>query len=212
MRFIHALGDDLKALPSRDTALIGLVGTISAISLKPVDDDLADWVATQGESSYSQLFNVLGDGWVQGSAAIGAFAIGALTDHRRTQMIGADLVRGQILNGLVTRTLKVTVDRDRPTGGNHSFPSGHTSATFTSAAVLDQHFGWRVGVPAYAVAGLVGWSRLRDGEHWLTDTVAGATIGMIIGRAVSARTSAAWTVVPSASPGAVGFTVLLNPH
>jgi membrane-associated phospholipid phosphatase len=27
------------------------------------------------------------------------------------------------------------------------------------------------------MAGLVGWSRLRDGEHWSSDVVAGAALG-----------------------------------
>ena len=60
-------------------------------------------------------------------------------------------------------------------------PSGHTSATFASAAVLQDHFGWKVGVPSFAVAGFVGWTRIRDQHHWLTDVLVGAMIGFAVG-------------------------------
>lgn len=211
VRFIHALGDDLKALPSRDTALVGLVGTIGALGLHPVDDNLADWAESEGDAGYTKVGDVLGNGFLQAGAALGTYVVGIAVEHPRTRVVGEDLVRAQILTGLVTRTLKIAVDRERPNGGGHAFPSGHASATFVSAAVLERHFGWRVGLPAYAVAGFVGWSRVRDGEHWISDVVAGATIGTVIGRTVGGRTMRSWTVVPTVSPTAVGITVVRSP-
>jgi membrane-associated phospholipid phosphatase len=43
---------------------------------------------------------------------------------------------------------------------------------------------WKVGVPSYALAGLVGASRLSQNKHYLSDVVAGATLGYIVGRTV----------------------------
>ena len=57
--------------------------------------------------------------------------------------------------------IKMAVRRGRPDGTRFSFPSGHSAVTFASATVLQQHFGWKVGVPAYAVAAYVAASRSR---------------------------------------------------
>ena len=59
-----------------------------------------------------------------------------------------------------------------------SFPSGHATIAFGAAAALDRETaaGW-VSWVAYPTAGLVGWSRLRDNQHWMSDVVAGALIG-----------------------------------
>jgi hypothetical protein len=42
----------------------------------------------------------------------------------------------------------------------------------------------RLGIPAYVLASLVGVSRLRSNAHWLSDVLAGAALGHIVGRAV----------------------------
>ena len=66
----------------------------------------------------------------------------------------------------------------RPFSGNSSFPSGHTTLAFGIAAAIDQETGARwIPYVVYPLAGLVGWSRLRDGEHWSSDVVAGAALG-----------------------------------
>jgi len=84
-----------------------------------------------------------------------------------------------------TELLKAAVGRERPNGENdRSFPSGHTSNAFTLATVLERHYGWKAGVPAYAVAATMGYSRIVRDKHWLSDVVAGATLGYIVGRTV----------------------------
>ena len=59
--------------------------------------------------------------------------------------VGSDLIRGQILNGIFTTTLKFAANRTRPTGSAYSFPSGHASATFTSAACTPGAFRMESG-------------------------------------------------------------------
>jgi len=66
----------------------------------------------------------------------------------------------------------------RPFSGNSSFPSGHTALAFGIASAIDRETSARwVPFVVYPLAGLVGWSRLRDGEHWSSDVVAGAALG-----------------------------------
>jgi hypothetical protein len=70
------------------------------------------------------------------------------------------------------------VGRERPNGqDNKSFPSGHASNSFALAAVAERHYGWKVGVPACAVAGLVGASRLEQDKHYLSDAGGGIERG-----------------------------------
>lgn len=59
----------------------------------------------------------------------------------------------------MTYALKYLVKKERPDGSdNHSFPSMHTSVSFTGAAFIQRRYGWKWGIPAYAVATYVGWT------------------------------------------------------
>jgi len=87
------------------------------------------------------------------------------------------LKTGLIAFGL-THSLKRIINKERPDGGDHAFPSGHTSSTFMSAAFLERRFGWKVGVPAYLLAGFTGWSRIHAKKHDGWDVLAGAIIGV----------------------------------
>ena len=84
---------------------------------------------------------------------------------------------------LVTGALKYSIHERRPDGSNsHSFPSGHTSLSFAAAASIDQRFGWKAGIPAHLVAGLVGLARVKADKHYWHDVAVGAVIGEVAGR------------------------------
>ena len=78
----------------------------------------------------------------------------------------------------VTHVLKRVVDKPRPNGGDHAWPSGHTSSAFSGAAFLQIRHGWRVGVPAYLLAGYVGWTRVNADAHDYWDCLGGAIVGI----------------------------------
>ena len=85
-----------------------------------------------------------------------------------------------------TYALKFANQRRRPESENRlSMPSGHTSTAFTSATSLTYAYGWKAAVPGYLLATMVAMSRINDNAHWLSDTIAGATIGIFWGRATS---------------------------
>jgi membrane-associated phospholipid phosphatase len=98
---------------------------------------------------------------------------------------------------------------DQPLGHHpsdrFSFPSGHTSSAFATAAVLERHYGWKVGVPAYAAATYVGGSRLSENKHYLSDVIFGAAIGVVCGRATTVGSGRArMAMSPIAAPGGAG--------
>ena len=78
----------------------------------------------------------------------------------------------------VTYGLKYTVNEKRPNGGSQSFPSAHTSISFSAAEFMRKRYGWEYGVPAYAAASFVAYSRVEAGEHYPHDVIAGAAIGI----------------------------------
>jgi membrane-associated phospholipid phosphatase len=60
-----------------------------------------------------------------------------------------------------------------------SFPSGHTSLVFATAASLAIRYKkWYVTVPAYTYASLVGYSRIYLGVHYPSDVIAGSIVGV----------------------------------
>lgn len=78
----------------------------------------------------------------------------------------------------VTYGLKYTVNETRPDGGSQSFPSGHSSISFCSAEFMRKRYGWEYGIPAYAAAAFVAYSRVEANEHYPHDVIAGAAIGI----------------------------------
>jgi membrane-associated phospholipid phosphatase len=83
---------------------------------------------------------------------------------------------------LVTEGLKQAFPKTRPDGSDRkSFPSGHTSRAFSSAATLYNRQGPTIGIPAFVVASLVGVARVKANKHFWTDVAVGAAIGTAYG-------------------------------
>ena len=78
-----------------------------------------------------------------------------------------------------TYGLKYAVNERRPNGGRQSFPSGHTSISFSAAEFMRKRYGLEYGIPAYALASFVAYSRVESKEHYAHDVIAGAAIGIV---------------------------------
>ena len=99
----------------------------------------------------------------------------------------------------VTYALKYGVNETRPNGGGQSFPSAHASISFASAEFMRKRYGWEYGLPAYAAAAFVAYSRVEAGEHHPQDVVAGAAIG-ISSSYIFTRPFAGWLIQPDVDP------------
>ena len=70
----------------------------------------------------------------------------------------------------------------------HSFFSGHIANSMGCASFFAHRFALHAAEPLlYAFVSAIGIGRIADGRHWLSDTVAGAAFGYVVGRTVSAR-------------------------
>ena len=87
--------------------------------------------------------------------------------------------KGFALNVALTSGLKYTINKERPNfENNNSFPSGHTSITFHSAAFIQKRYGIEYGIPAYILASYAGFTRWSEKKHDFIDVLAGAVIGI----------------------------------
>jgi len=122
---------------------------------------------------------------VLGIGVAAVFTAGRFASGPRFRAMSYDLLDAFLVNWGATSALKAAVRRERPNQeDDKSFPSGHASNAFALAAVAERHYGWKAGVPAYAFASAVAVSRLQRNKHYLSDVMAGATLGYLVGRTV----------------------------
>ena len=175
-QFLSDVARDYRNYLSIENLEITTVGLTAAAAIHQADARLADetahvsTAATAPGATYGNLafqFPLAVTWWVVGHAA------GSV----RAADTGRDLVRAQISAMSWTYLAKYTVDRTRPNGDPRSFPSGHTSASFATAQVFQEHYGWKVGLPMYAAATYVAGERVTNNKHWASDVVFGAAVG-----------------------------------
>jgi undecaprenyl-diphosphatase len=116
-------------------------------------------------------------------------------DYRRFRNPNVPLFLAVVLLGisLLNNALKLIVDRERPDvvhlveASSASFPSGHSATAAAAwcafALVVTRHESRRHRAIAAALAAVltfaVAASRALLGVHWLTDVLAGVTVGWV---------------------------------
>ena len=93
------------------------------------------------------------------------------------------LIIANAITAGVTQAGKYIINKERPNGADHSFPSGHSSFSFTNASVL--YFEFRESTPGFASSGyiitsLVAGLRVVNNRHWLSDVMVGSGLGILV--------------------------------
>lgn len=143
-----------------------------------------------GSAEADRFFEVgetLGNSLVPIGFSLALYAAGKTKGSSELTQVGSDLLRAQILSGVLTAAIKIGTNRARPDGTDYAFPSGHTSSAFAAAGVIGKHYGWKWGALAEAAAVYVGLSRLQENKHFVSDVIAGAVIGTYIAYRVTER-------------------------
>lgn len=206
---LKLVGSDFKNFFGADTARTLAYTSIVAIASAPWDREGVN----NGFNIPTTLFesgNLIGQFAFQVAAGLTTYGAGKVMSSQKVAHVGRDIVRAQILSQAMVQTLKFAVRRDRPDGSNDkSFPSGHSSSMFATATVLQRHYGWKVGAPAYALGGYVALARMAWNRHHATDVVMGAGFGIASARTVTmsvAETKFNIGVQPQVGGASVNFT------
>ena len=193
---------------SRDAAIAGAYLAATGVGFA-LDRPLATAIRDSALQAYPGLrktastFNFLG---FAGTFAIsgGLYGIGRLGGIDEMADAGLHIGEAILIAEAVTGTLKLLVGRARPEVAGEpydfgfgrgfrgeryqSFPSGHTTAAFATAAAaaheIERIWGGNdllIGLATYGPAVLVGVARMFDDRHWASDVVAGAAIGAFAG-------------------------------
>jgi membrane-associated phospholipid phosphatase len=203
------IAHDLREMARKDSLTWLGVGSALAAGSLAVDDEISEAVTDPESHAWLTPGDRIGEAGTHFLAPLVLYGVARAANHADAAHLGVALFRAQVVNGILTRSLKM-FPRARPYQdegdvGKGSFPSGHASASFATATVLHRRFGWRAGVPAYALATYVGISRL-EGVHYLSDVTFGAALGIASGLTVAlpVRRTA---VTPIVAPGVRGVLV-----
>lgn len=201
---------DFRRLVSTESAVILSIGGIAAAAGHSGDRPLSATMSGMGALRTAfRAGEPIGGARLQAAGAIATYAIGRIASNPTLARVGGDLIRAQIVSQTMTMAIKTAVGRTRPDGTQYSFPSGHSSVAFASATVLQRHFGWKAGVPAYAMAGYVAASRIQVRRHFLSDVTFGAALGIVAGRTVTiGRGDRRFALAPVVVPGGAGASLV----
>ena len=188
----HNLGDDVKHMPRMNSLYFLAGGGALALLVHPNDNKINRKLEGSGAAeTFFKPGKYIGETETIVGAGLASYLIGRSRGNGRLQHLGMDEIEASVLSGVIVISVKEAVRRDRPLrangtrAGGFSFPSGHSTLTFAAATVLQQHLGYKAGVPTYLIASYVAMSRLHDNVHYMSDVVFGAATGIVIGRSVT---------------------------
>jgi membrane-associated phospholipid phosphatase len=169
---------------------VAVLGGLSALMLldRPAQDYFQDHRSPHSNDVAAALRH-FGQPEVYGTITLGLLGAGLISGNQDVTRAGGRLGTALVLAGAVSSGLKVAAGRPRPNAsldsdgfapfsGQDAFPSGHTTVAFALATSLadDLHRTW-ASIGLYTLATGVGWSRMNDNKHWLTDVALGAVLG-----------------------------------
>lgn len=161
------------------------------------------------------------DDYLQFAPGAAVFALNGLGIKGKNTLLdqsGVYLLSNIILN-TTTQSLKRITNVTRPDGTSNAFPSGHAAEAFASAEFLRQEYGdisvWYT-ISGYSAAFAVGYLRMYNNKHWLSDVIAGAGLGVLstqasywlypkIKRLFSPKSKNNTLIMPSYSRGNIGL-------
>ena len=187
----HNLGDDVKHMPRRNSVYWLAGGAAMAAAIHPEDDEINARLINHSTNGLWKPGKMIGATPTILGASLATYFIGRAKDMNRARHLGMDELEAALLTEGIVEGAKQIARRQRPiladgtTQSGFSFPSGHAATTFAAATVLQQHLGYKAGLPTYLVASYVAMSRLHDNRHFASDVVFGAATGIVIGRSVT---------------------------
>lgn len=156
---------------------------------------------TAGSRATAQTLSRFGQVEVIAPVVGGLAVVGLLTSRPALTRTAGQLIGAMVTATVLTQPAKYLFGRRRPYqvspldamawspfSGGTSFPSGHTAAAFALATTLGDASGSTVArLALYTLATGTAYGRVAESNHWLSDVVAGAGIGILSARFASGR-------------------------
>src|SRR3989442_2627235 len=206
-------GRYLVTFPARTNAkglgLRAATGAAMAVAMKG-DGGIHDRVVesdSAGAGRAARKFEPLGRSEIEATALGALYCMGRGAKNERLVATTGTAFDAYLWSMIIASVMKGAFGRERPGRGSGNgeffardsiFPSGHTTRSFAIAAVFADHYGRKTALVAYPLAALIGLSTVQEDKHWLSDVVAGAGLGLAIGRGVAPRPP------PTQAPGGGG--------
>lgn len=111
---------------------------------------------------------------------IGSHLMGLKTKSQPKDQL-AMFVIGTGIYYVTVKSMKYVINETRPNGEPYSFPSGHTTTAFFGAHTLAKEY-WEehpgIAITGYALAITTGILRMANNQHWASDVLMGAAMGI----------------------------------
>ena len=175
---IKGLKTSFTQSPSTKVLLAGCIGSVVTYQF---EDSVQDWFLDQ--QPLPKTLNRFGDHYGELYSGLFALSLTGVHSLKQNEFQTLEYAFATLgANGVTSILLKETIRRDRPDKSNHrSFPSAHTSQSFATATILNETFGWKLGLPAYCLAIVTAMNRMQDNKHYLSDVVFGGSLGTALG-------------------------------
>ncbi|MCF8240600.1 MAG: phosphatase PAP2 family protein [Melioribacteraceae bacterium] len=168
----------------------GIKNSIGRNTVKTLNNDFWDYPTRLGIVQYANI------------GSLSLYTAGLLSGDDELRRVGRLLFESLSYSGLSVMALRIAAGRERPysekgpwmfTGFTmdneiQSFPSGHTTVAFAVTTVLAEYYDtfWsRLGF--YSLSALTAYARVLNNQHWFSDVVFGALIGISSGVHVITR-------------------------
>lgn len=136
------------------------------------------------------------------------------------ETLATTIIAKEVLKNAITKARPYmytdTVEEGDPDGWYDSMPSAHTAVTFAAASFTTYTFAkyypespwkWPLAAACYGVAALEGAFRVRSGNHFPSDVLAGAALGTAIGFGVPMLHTLGKNVEVGVTPFALAFNL-----
>lgn len=223
----------------RSTELVYTAGFIGGLTAAfTLDQEIRNTVSHNQNSTTKSITDIgekYGNVIFSGALSFGLFSTGLLFKNQKLENTGRVLFEALLVAGSTAQIIKIVSGRSRPftnEGSNafnffefdnahNSFPSGHTVVAFTTSSVLAASIkNTYASIGLYALAGLTSYQRIYSDNHWFSDTILAAALGITVGNLLviinderfenSSQGKIDLDISPSIVPSGIGINLSLR--
>jgi hypothetical protein len=169
---------------------------ISTLIMFQADDQIKTKLGSEVDRYSNPFWKIIEQfGVVQNAelAGVATYSVGLISGDKRIRTLGRMVIQSLTYSGLTAMVIRMIAGRKRPpftsdptnfigfTTNNsyQSFPSGHVTVAFAFSTIMAEYIDspWsRIGF--YSLAGLSATERIINSQHWFSDVVIGALVGI----------------------------------